>query len=61
LGSRRSGARTRPAQGRDQIDVLLKELAADRAELRFHNARIADLETQIEAYRQQLARVVTAL
>jgi hypothetical protein len=47
------------ADTRDQVNVLLKELAADRAELRFRDARIADLETQIEAYRQQLARVVT--
>jgi chromosome segregation ATPase len=45
-------------EARDQVNVLLKELAADRAELRSRNARIADLETQIEAYRQQLARVL---
>jgi Plasmid replication region DNA-binding N-term len=47
------------ADTREQVNLLMKELAADRAELRFRDARIADLETQIEAYRQQLARVVT--
>jgi hypothetical protein len=47
------------ADTRDQVNVLMQELAADRAELRFRDMRIADLEAQIEAYRQQLARVVT--
>ncbi len=46
-------------EARDQINVLLKELAADRAELRSREARIVDLEAQIEGYRQQLALVVT--
>jgi len=46
------------ADTREQVNLLMKELATDRAELRFRDARIADLETQIEAYRQQLARVV---
>jgi hypothetical protein len=46
-------------EARDQINVLLRELAADRAELRSREARIADLELQHEAYRQQLALVVT--
>jgi hypothetical protein len=46
-------------EARDQINVLLKELAADRAELRSCKARIADLESQNEAYRQQIALVVT--
>ena len=46
------------ADARDQVNVLLKELAADRAELRFRDARIADLETQIEACRQQLTQLV---
>lgn len=44
---------------RDQINVLVNELAADRGELRFCKARIADLEAQNDAYRQQLALVVT--
>jgi Plasmid replication region DNA-binding N-term len=46
------------ADTRDQVNLLMKELAIDRTELRFRDARIADLETHIEAYRQQLARVV---
>jgi hypothetical protein len=46
------------ADTRDQVNVLMKELAADRAELRFRDARIADLETQLEACRQQLTQVV---
>jgi hypothetical protein len=46
-------------EARDQINVLLKELAADRGELRSRAARIADLESQLEAYRQQLALLVT--
>jgi hypothetical protein len=46
------------ADTREQVNLLMKELATDRAELRFRDARIADLETQIEAYRQQLAQVV---
>lgn len=46
-------------EARDHINVLLKELAANRAELRSCEARIADLERQLEGYRQQLALVVT--
>ncbi len=46
-------------EARDQVNVLLKELAADRAELRSREARIADLESQLQAYRQQLALLVT--
>jgi hypothetical protein len=46
------------ADTRDQVNVLMKELAADRAELRFRDARIADLETQLDACRQQLTQVV---
>jgi hypothetical protein len=46
-------------EARDHINVLLKELAADRAELRSREARIADLESQLEANRQQLALLVT--
>jgi len=47
------------ADAREQVNVLLKELATDRAELRARNARIADLESQLEDYRRQLAAVVT--
>jgi hypothetical protein len=46
------------ADTRDQVNVLMKELAADRAELRFRDARITDLETQLEACRQQLTQIV---
>jgi chromosome segregation ATPase len=47
------------ADARDHVNVLLKELAIDRAELRSRDARIADLESQLEDYRQQLATLVT--
>lgn len=47
------------AQARDQVSLLMKELALDRAELRSRAARIADLESQNEGYRQQLALLVT--
>lgn len=47
------------ADAREQVNLLMRELAADRTELRIRDARIADLEAQIEAYRQQLGRVVT--
>lgn len=46
------------AEARDQVTLLMKELAIDRAELRARDARIADLETQIEEHREQLATVV---
>jgi hypothetical protein len=46
------------ADTRDQVNVLMQELAADRTELRFRDARIADLETQLEACRQHLTQVV---
>jgi hypothetical protein len=46
------------ADTRDQVNVLMKELAADRAELRFRDAHIADLETQLDACRQQLTQIV---
>jgi hypothetical protein len=45
-------------EARDQVAVLLNELAADRVDLRSCKARIADLESQTEIYRQQLALVV---
>jgi Plasmid replication region DNA-binding N-term len=43
---------------REQMGVLMNELTADRAELRARDARIADLESQIEQYRHQLSTVV---
>jgi len=47
------------AEAREQGSLLMKELAIDRAELRSREARIADLESQNEGYRQQLALLVT--
>ena len=47
------------ADAREHVNVLLQELASDRAELRSRQAHIADLETQIEAYRAQLALLVS--
>jgi transketolase len=46
------------ADARDHVNVLMKELATDRAELRARDARIADLETQLEEHRRQLATVI---
>jgi phosphoenolpyruvate synthase/pyruvate phosphate dikinase len=46
------------ADARDHINVLMKELATDRAELRARQARIADLESQLEEHRRQLATVI---
>jgi hypothetical protein len=36
----------------------MKELALDRAELRSRDARIADLESQLEDHRRQLVTVI---
>jgi hypothetical protein len=47
------------AEARDHVSLLMKELAIDRAELRSRAVRIADLESQNEDYRQQLALLVT--
>lgn len=47
------------AETRDQMNLLMRELAEDRIELRARDARIADLESQIEQYRHQLATLVT--
>lgn len=47
------------AEAREQVSLLTKELALDRAELRSRDVRIADLESQLEALRQQLALLVT--
>jgi hypothetical protein len=45
------------ADARDQVNLLMKELAIDRAELRARDARIADLHSQFEAQRLQLANL----
>src|SRR5450631_2898315 len=42
---------------REQVNVLMKELSLDRAELRSRDARIADLESQLEEHRRQLVAV----
>jgi len=46
------------ADARDHVNVLMKELAIDRAELRAREARIVDLESQVEEHRRQLATVI---
>ncbi len=46
------------AEARGQVSLLMKELAIDRAELRARDARIADLQTQLEEHRQHLATVI---
>jgi hypothetical protein len=43
---------------REQVNLLMKELALDRAELRARDARIADLENQLEEHRRQLVTVI---
>jgi Plasmid replication region DNA-binding N-term len=47
------------ADAREQIGLLMRELAIDRAELRARDARIADMEAQMEEQRRQLAKVIT--
>jgi hypothetical protein len=47
------------SDAREHVNVLMQELANDRAELRSRQAHIAELETQLEAYRQQLAVLMT--
>jgi hypothetical protein len=43
---------------REQVSLLMKELATDRAELRSRETRIADLEVQLEQLGAQLATVI---
>lgn len=43
---------------REHVNVLMKELAINRAELRARDARITDLESQLEENRRQLATVI---
>ena len=43
---------------REQVNLLMKELALDRAELRARDARVADLENQLEEHRRQLVTVI---
>jgi hypothetical protein len=46
------------ADTRDHVNVLMKELATDRAQLRAREARITDLESALEEHRRQLATVI---
>jgi Plasmid replication region DNA-binding N-term len=46
------------ADARQHVNVLLSELVINRAELRARDARIADLEGQLEEHRHQLANVI---
>jgi hypothetical protein len=46
------------ADAREHVNVLMKELATDRAELRAREARITDLESQLDEHRRQLATVI---
>jgi hypothetical protein len=47
------------ADAREHINVLMKALSTDRAELDARDGRIADLESQLETCRQQLATVIS--
>lgn len=47
------------ADTREQVNVLVKELATATAELRSRTARIADLELQLEEHRRQVATLIT--
>jgi hypothetical protein len=46
------------ADARDQLGLLMRELAINRAELRARDAQIADLESMIEQQRLQLANLI---
>ncbi|MHB8477638.1 MAG: hypothetical protein ACYDBZ_15255 [Steroidobacteraceae bacterium] len=46
------------ADAREHVNVLMKELATDSTELRARDARIADLQSQLEEHRRQLATVI---
>jgi hypothetical protein len=46
------------ADAREQIGLMMKELAADRVALRAREVRIADLESQVEEHRRQLATLI---
>jgi hypothetical protein len=43
---------------REQVNALMQELVLNRAELRARDARIADLEGQLEEHRRQFATVI---
>ena len=43
---------------REHVSALMKMMESDRAQLRAKEIRISDLQTQVEDYRQQLAKVI---
>jgi len=47
------------ADAREHVNVLMKELALGAASLRARDTRIADLESQVEEHRRQLATVIS--
>jgi hypothetical protein len=46
------------ADAREQVGLLMTELSADRAAIRARDKRIADLDSQLEENRRQLAAVI---
>jgi hypothetical protein len=44
---------------RDQVNLLLKELGNATAQIKARDARVADLETQLETHRHHLATVIS--
>ena len=46
------------SDAREHVNVLMKELVLNRAELRARDTRIADLETQLEEHRGQMAAMI---
>jgi Plasmid replication region DNA-binding N-term len=46
------------SDAREHLNLLLQELVLNRAELRARDTRIADLESQVEEHRHQLATVI---
>jgi hypothetical protein len=46
------------ADAREQVNVLMKEVASDRAQLRAQQTQTAELEAQLDQLRQQLATVI---
>jgi Plasmid replication region DNA-binding N-term len=46
------------ADSREHLLLLMKSLGREQATVRAHEIRIADLQTQVEQYRQQLAALI---
>jgi hypothetical protein len=46
------------ADAREHVNVLMKELVLNRAELRARDSRISDLESQVEEHRRQVATLI---